>query len=107
VRATDELRASDAEAAAMLTLAARLYHHASRLGQSYRTFRDASVRAFQAGSSARAAHLLLDAATVAMDRGRRAEAQEAADLAGYVLRVSRLTPQERTAVLSRVEYPAG
>lgn len=96
-----------AEATEVLVLAARLYGHAARSDEAYLTLRRAAEMAFRVGESERAAHLLIDAAVLAMEEGRRADANEAADLAGYVLRVSNLTAAQRLAVLQRVQYPVG
>lgn len=106
VEATGSLEES-AGSAELLVLAARLYGHAARRTEAYWTLRRAAEVAFRVGEAERAAHLLIDAAGLAMEDGRGARAQEAADLAGYVLRVSSLAPERRTAVLRRVEYPAG
>lgn len=100
-------RPESPETAELLVLAARLYGHAERTTEAYRTLRRAAEVAFRAGESERSAHLLIDAATLAMEDGRDADANAAAELAGYVLRVSELTLEQRMAVLRRVEYPAG
>lgn len=106
VEGTAKLEES-AESAELLVLAARLYGHGDRRDEAYRTLRRAAGVAFRVGEPGRAAHLLIDAAALAVEEGRGADANEAADLAGYVLRVSNLTPEQRMSVLRRVEYPVG
>lgn len=102
-----ELDAGDPAGVPLLVLAARLYHHGQDEGSAYRTFRRAATLAYAAGMGVQAAHSLLDAAVVASERGRDAEAREAADLAGYVVRTADLTEAERNSVLRRVEYVLG
>lgn len=101
------LSADDPDRAANLQLASRFYYAAGRLGATYATLIDAASAAFSVGQSTNAAHMLIDAGIVAVEDGEPGAAQRAADKAGYVVRVSDLTPEQRAAVLRRVEYATG
>ncbi len=107
VREADALQAGDPAGVEMLVVAGRLYHHGDDLREAYGALRRAGQLAYVVGMPARAAHTFLDAAQVAQERGRGAEAREAADMAGFVLRTAPLTSGERDAVLARVTYATG
>lgn len=94
----------DVDRATNLRLAGRLYHHARSLEKARFAMLDAGVAAFEAGESALAAHIFLDAAEVALEEGVPGAAQSAGERAGWVLRQGDLSAAERRSVLDRVRY---
>lgn len=103
VRTTKKLAADDAERDDNLRLAARLYHHAGELESSWRTMVNAGVAAYRLGDAVQAGHDLVDATLVAVEAGNVPRARDTADKVGYVLRTTELAPEDRLAILERVQ----
>lgn len=106
VRTAAELAADDTEKDDNLRLAARLYHHAGQLEDSWRTMVNAGVAAYRTGDALRASHDLVDATVVAMQAGNSIRAWDTAEKVGFVLRTADLQPEERLAILERITIQA-
>jgi len=104
VRTVDARGINDIEACRTLELAGRLYHHAGRLGDTHEIMERAATMAYHEGEGALSARLFLDAAEAAVEDGKPRAAWLAGQRAGYVLRISDVTPEQRTAILARVAY---
>lgn len=94
----------DPRKAATLRLAGRYYHHAGELEASRRALIDAGRAYYRIGEHRLSSHAFLDASQVAGEAGDARAAQEAADMAGAVLRSAELSRKERDEILSRVSY---
>lgn len=103
VRAAARLAEGDEEKDDNLRLAARLYHHAGELEASWRTMVNAGVAAYRLGDAVRAGNDLVDATVVAVQAGNSLRAWDTAEKVGYVLRTADLLPEERLAILERIQ----
>lgn len=103
VRMAAELDEGDEEKDDNLRLAARLYHHAGALDDAWRAMVNAGVAAYRLGDAVRAGHDLVDATVVAVQAGNSIRAWDTADRVGYVLRTADLLPEERLAILERIQ----
>lgn len=102
--AVEQLAGDDTERARNLRLAGRYYHHAGKLGDTYRAMLQAARAAHAGGQHALAANMLLDAGIAAAEDGKQGAAWSAAHKAGHLLRTQYFTPVERLRILGRVIY---
>lgn len=86
-----------------LRLAARLYHHAGKLDEAWRTMVNAGVAAYRLGDARQAGHDLVDATVVAIQTGDAGRAWDTAEKVGYVLRTTDMALEERMAILERIK----
>lgn len=107
VRTAGQLADDDPERDDNLRLAARLYHHAGKLEDAWRTAVNAGVAAYRLGDAGQAGGDLADATVVAVEAGNAARAWSTAQKVGYVLRTSDVPPEVRRALLQRITIRQG
>lgn len=86
----------------VLRQAANRYYYADNLSGAQATLEEAAVHAVEYGSLLKAAHLFLDAASVAHERGSAAQAQRLAQRAERLTRSPHLTTVQVSQIEGRI-----